>query len=215
MDNGWKPKLRRDNPDTLLHKDFTREEAMRTYPFWILSLLLAFQSLFITAYTFHVIDLARSFSVQKESMLNIFIYSSFVSIPVNFIVGYIADRTRLRFIITFMALSGVMFGLGVLNLPGKTGMMVVFVSMGLMWGAFPIVNRVGFPRYFGRSHIGAITGKAMSMIVFGSALGPLLFSACKNYLGGYGIAFLTSMFVFATFALCGIFVENPSRKAQA
>jgi len=215
MDNGWDPKNRRQNPDTILHKEFTRDEAIRTYPFWILALVLGFHSLFSTAYTFHIVDLARSFSVPKETMLNFFIFSSFISITMNFIIGYLVDRTRMRFIITFMSLAGVTYCLGMLHLPSRAGMIIMVASMGSMWGSFPIINNVGFARYFGRANIGAINGKAMSIMVFGSALGPLLFSACKIYLGGYEIAFLISMAVFATFALCGIFVENPSRKAEA
>jgi OFA family oxalate/formate antiporter-like MFS transporter len=215
MDGGWKPKNRRENPDTILHKEFTREEAMRTYPFWILTLILAFHSMFNTAYTFHVIDLARSFAVPKETMLNFFIYSSFISITMNFIVGYVADRTRLRFVITFMALSGALFCAGILQLPSKAGMIILVTAMGCIWGAFPIANNVGFARYFGRSHIGAITGASMSWVVFGSAVGPLLFSVYKNYLGGYESAVIAGMAAYSLFAISGIFVENPSRKAEA
>jgi hypothetical protein len=137
MDNGWKPDKRSDNPDTLLLKEFTRPEAMKTYSFWIITLSLSFHGLFTTAYTFHVIDLGRSFNVPRETILNFFIYSSFLSVTMNFLIGYITDRTRLRFVITFFCIGGFTFCMGLLMLPSTTGMVVLVAGMGCSWGTFP------------------------------------------------------------------------------
>jgi MFS family permease len=215
MDNGWKPGKRSENPDTLLLKEFTRPEAMKTYSFWIITLSLSFHGLFSTAYTFHVIDLGRSFDVPRETILNFFIYSSFLSVTMNFLVGYITDRIRLRFVITFFCLSGFTFCTGLLMLPSPVGMVVLVAGMGCSWGTFPILSTVGYARYFGRAHIGAISGASMAWLVWGSAVGPLFFSLSKDYLHGYPAAVYASMGIYLLLALGSIFAQNPSKQAQA
>lgn len=213
MDNGWKPLNRRENPDTFLGKEFTRAEALRTWAFWIITFCLGFHGLFATAYTFHVIDLARSFGVEREEILNYFIYSSFLSVATNLAVGYITDRTRLRYIITFFAGCGFLFALGLLLLPHPAGKILLVAGMGCSWGSFPVLSSVGYARYFGRAHIGAINGASLAWLVWGSALGPLAFSIGKDYLGGYESVIIASMLVYLFLAIGGAFTENPSRKA--
>jgi MFS transporter, OFA family, oxalate/formate antiporter len=215
MDNGWQPPKRRENPDTLLSREFTRREAMRTWSFWIITLSLGFHGLFSTAYTFHVIDLARDFRVPRETMLNFFIYGSFLSVATNFLVGFITDRIRLRFIISFFCLCGLLFAVGILLLPHGIGRVLLVTGMGCSWGAFPVLSSVGYPRYFGRAHIGAINGSAMAWLVWGSAVGPLSFSAAKDYLGGYHKAMAASMVIYLLLAAGGVFARNPSAAAAS
>jgi MFS family permease len=215
MDDGWHPDNRRENPDTLLLKEFTRSEAVRTYSFWIITLSLSFHGLFTTAYTFHVIDLARSFQVPRETILNFFIYSSFLSVAMNFLVGYITDRIRLRFVITLFCLGGFTFCGSLLMLPSTAGMVILVIGMGISWGVFPILSTVGYARYFGRAHIGAISGASMAWLVWGSAFGPLFFSLSKDYLGGYEMAIYASLLVYVLLAIGSLFSQNPSRQAQA
>ncbi len=214
MDNGWKPENRLENPDTFLAKEFTGEEAKRTYAFWMITLILAFQGLFGTAYTFHILDLARHLSVEKTTMLNFFIYTSVLSVVINFAAGYITDRTRLRFIITFVALSGALACLGLFYLPGNLGKVLLVLGMGCSWGAFPVLSNVGYARYFGRKHIGSISGASMAWMVWGSAVGPLLFSLGHRYLGGYEVAILYSLLMYMILAICSVFTLNPSRIAR-
>lgn len=215
MDNGWVPTKRPVNPDTFLKKEFTPREALRTYSFWIITLSLAFQGFYSTAYTFHVIDLARSFHMPREHMLNFFIYGSILAIQINFLVGYITDRIRLKYIICFFGLSGALMTIGLLLLPTLTGQILLICGMGCTWGSFPALSNVGYARYFGRAYIGSINGIAMAWMVWGSAIGPLVFSFSKDYLGGYKTAVLLSTGVYLLLAIGGIFARNPSGKPKA
>lgn len=215
MDNGWTPRDRPENPDTFLIKEFTREEARRTYSFWIITSALAFHGLFATAYTFHVLDLARSFGVDRERILNFFIYSSFLSIGVNFMVGALTDRVRLRYIISLFSFCGFLFTAGLFLLPGPLGIGLLVGGMGSSWGIFPILSSVAYARYFGRRHIGAINGSALAWLVWGSAAGPLAFSLGKDHLGGYGPPVVASGVVYLVLAVAGLFAQNPSRQSEA
>lgn len=214
MDNGWKPPKRRANPDTLLLKEFTRAEAMRTYSYWIMTFILAFQGLFATAYTFHVIDIGRTFSVPRETILNFFIYSSFLSVAANITCGVITDYIRLRFVMVAFGFFGVLFAGGILLLPGTPGVVLLIIGMGATWGIFPVISSIGFARYFGREHIGSINGASLSWMVWGSAIGPLAFSFSKEFLGDYKAALILSALIYLLLAIGGFWAQNPSKASQ-
>ena len=83
------------------------------------------------------------------------------------------------------------------------------------WGSFPILISVAFARFFGRTHLGAISGASMAWLVWGSAIGPYLFSAGNRYFGGYEFVFLASLLVYCGLGIGGMFAQNPSRNAKA
>ena len=212
MDGPYAGEMKKEtNLDMRIVCDFTSAEAMKTYSFWVFSLGLAAQGLFATAYTFHVVDIGRVSGVEKERILSFFAYSLFVTVPVNLFCGYIAEFVRLRFILVVLALGGIMMGLGILYLPSFTGEILLIVGMGSSWGTFPVLSSVTFARYFGRTHIGAISGLSMSMLVIGSALGPALFARGPSWYGGYREVALLMIASYCVVCVAAFFAFNPQR----
>jgi len=76
---------------------------------------------------------------------------------------------------------------------------------------FSVVNAVTWPRYFGRKHLGSITGKVMSFLVIASAIAPSLFSFCfTNFKSYHIISYFT--FPFLVFLLIGsLKIKNPQK----
>jgi len=200
------------NPDMLLKRDFTRAEAMRTFAFWSLAGSLAFQGLFFTAYTFHVLDLGRRSAVETETILNFFIWSAFISVTVNPLVGVALDYMRLRWVLMLMNLGGVIFAAGILALPHTWGIGLLVAGMGLSSGIFPAISNISFPRYYGRKEIGAIQGVSTAAMVWGSALGPLMFSLSLDWLGSYRPVIGFSLGVYAILTVFALGTHNPQRK---
>lgn len=54
------------------------------------------------------------------------------------------------------------------------------------------VASVAYANYFGRAHIGGITGIATSALVVGSAVGPFPFGLVRDLQGGFAAAFVAS-----------------------
>jgi hypothetical protein len=100
-------------------------------------------------------------------------------------------------------------------LPTTLGKTLLILGMAGNWGAFPVLSNVAYARYFGRQHIGAISGASMAWMVWGSAIGPLFFSLGHRYLGGYETAILISLLIYMLLAICSVFTLNPSRPAKA
>ena len=68
------------------------------------------------------------------------------------------------------------------------------------------------PRFYGRKHLGAISGVNMSSMVIGSGMGPLLFGACHHMTGKYRLILIASIFIPTVLALLSLKADNPQRK---
>jgi OFA family oxalate/formate antiporter-like MFS transporter len=92
--------------------------------------------------------------------------------------------------------------------PGFT-FVTMFIGMGLSTGLFGILTNVPFPRFYGRTHIGAINGFIMSMMVFSSAIGPWFFSKILDFSGSYRYAALTCTVCAILLLICSFKVKKP------
>ena len=213
MDGGFErffPEKR--NADALIVREFTRREAMGTYSFWVFALGMAAQSLFATSYTFHVADIARETGVGVDRILSFFASALLFSVPTNIVCGIIVEFIRLRYILMVLGLGGVLMGAGILGLPGGPGSWGVIAGMGISWGTYPVLASVTFARYFGRTHLGAIGGMAMTLMVFGSALGPTLFARVNAAFGTYDPVIFLMIGSYFVVAVLALFATNPQRR---
>ena len=199
------------NPDTLLKRDFTRGEALRTFAFWSIALALGMQGYFSTGYTFHVLDVARKNGVAADAMLNFFIWAAVLSVAANLSVGFLLDYIRLRWVVLTINLGGILFAGGILALPSFAGGLMLVLGMGLAGGCFPALSGIAFARYFGRRELGAIQGAATAVMVAGSAVGPLLFSLSLEGLGSYRPIISLTLGVFLLLATVSLATHNPQR----
>lgn len=211
MDGGWRGRSTRENPDLVWKRDFTLAEAYRTYSFWVISLMLGVNALVITAYTFHVIDIARDYGVERRVMLGFFAFAAMVSVPTNLILGIIADHIRIRYLVTFMGFAGAIMGIGITLLPSTLGKALLIAGMGGSSAGFAVVMNVSYPRYYGRAHIGAISGASMLFFVWGSAFGPLAYSLGHALMGSYTLVVLLGSAIYLILAVCAFWAGNPQR----
>ena len=94
------------------------------------------------------------------------------------------------------------------------GWIVTTAMFGITGGIWGVLGNVPMPRYFGRQHLGAISGLMMSILVIASALGPAIFSYGKDYLGSYrNAAYIVLLLPAAIFAI-SFFLQNPQREYE-
>jgi len=214
MDGGIADRTRKENPDATIYRDFTRAEALRSFSFWAFTLMFALSGLVITAYTFHILAIGDELEVTSDYILKLFIPGAFVSITTGFMVAWMTDLSfvRIKYFLVLMGLAGsfayACIGLG--NYPSISWLHIL--SLGISGGCFGSLSTIIYPRFFGRQHLGAISGVFMTTIVIASAIGPFLFSLAEAILDGYRIAFVFSAFVAVALALAAFWADNPQRK---
>jgi MFS family permease len=192
----------------LAHRQFTLGEAARTYAFWIFALGLGMFSLYMTALSFHVEDIFRGAGMDKDMAFSIFLPAAVIGVMFQFLVSWLSDYIPLKYLLlgmcAFMAAS--MVSLATLS---EATRWILIVSNGLFGGIFGVLSAVTWPRFFGRTHLGAISGLFMSILVIASAIGPALYSLARRWSGSYAPASAGCAMVTGVLLVAAIFARNP------
>lgn len=189
--------------DALTHRDFTRAEALRTWPFWVFNLSFGFMSLYTTAVTFHILSIAKQTQRGEIEVIGYFVPMAFISVLTNLLIGWMSSRTRLKYLLAIMNGGALVSVIGVIHLQTHAGVFSYIVGNGIAGGCFACLSGVVWPRFFGRRWLGAISGIGMSSMVIASGIGPLLFGASLSVTGSYtpvlwGCALVPALLILAT-----------------
>jgi MFS family permease len=108
-----------------------------------------------------------------------------VTAGANFLSGLLLDRISPRFLLC--AMLGLLCGALLLAVRVTTPelMLTYGVVLGLMQGSNGVLQAGVYAYYFGRSHLGSISGFATTLMVAGTAFGPLLFALGFEQFGSY------------------------------
>ena len=181
--------------------NFTLKEAKKTRIFWMFGLILAFNSFFITGFTFHVISIFESQNYTKDQAIAIFLPISIIAVSVSILCNILSDYIDHKIYLYAMLLSGIIASIGLIFLDYLFGVYMIIGGLGVLGGLFSVVNAVSWPKYFGRKYLGSITGKIMSFLVIASAIAPSMFSASftnfgsYSYIGYIGFAFVLFLLI--------------------
>jgi MFS-type transporter involved in bile tolerance (Atg22 family) len=170
--------------------------------------------LVVTAYTFHIVDLGVELGVSTDYILGLFVPTAAVSVVSGFAMAWLTDQSfvRIKYLLCVMALSSMLCfaTLAVGTYPAISWLHIV--SLGVSWGCFGSLSSIVYPRFFGRQHLGEISGLFMSTIVVASAIGPFLFSMGAAYLGEYRTGFAFGAVVAGMVAVASLRADNPQRR---
>jgi len=215
-DAGIRPGERqKDDPEFSVVRDMTRKEAVSSFPFWVFTGIFGLQALFITAYVFHVLDMADHIGLSSDEILGLFFPSAVIGGIISIFVGWYSDRFRLKYFAAFMA-SGI--SLSSLALLLKIDSLIIPMLVGGMSitsGCFGPISGAFIPRYYGVKFIGAISGVFMSTMIISSSTGPLVFSLVRDYTGSYHNGFLGTLIMSLSFVIATFWANNPQRRIKA
>ena len=88
------------------------------------------------------------------------------------------------------------------------------VVQGLSMGTVMNVASVAYANYFGRAHLGSISGIATSALVIGSALGPFPFGLIRDWTGAFDAAFIGSAVLSFGLAAMVFLLASPPSKSE-
>ncbi len=208
----WHRKREAKVPD--VRKEFTRSEAARTLAFWVFSLGTAAQALVITSITFHIASLGEELGLSREASYAVFLPMAYFGIASNFLGSWLSDRMHLKWLLLVMMAAQAMATVGLLSFEEPLGRGLLVVGGGIAGGLFGTLVTVTWPRFFGRAHLGAISGLHMSIMVFASAIGPVLFAAARAQTGSYRAVELCCLAMPLAIMLASLRVKNPQEQLE-
>ncbi len=203
-----------DAPGSSESHDFSLGEAMATYGFWIFNAALALPALIGTAMTFHIVDLGRRGGLSEAEAVGLFPWMAAVSIATNLAGGWVSDRVRIKYLLWTLVSMQAVGCAGLLDLAEPAGRVLVVVGFGVASGLFALLMAVVWPRFFGRTHLGAISSVNMSVVVFASAVGPWIFALSEALTGDYRAANVGCAWLSLLCLVAAIGVRNPQRRSR-
>jgi len=205
-----KPLGSKSRPDHEL-RQYTLAEARRTYSFWVFAIGIALFGFYITGMSFHAASIFETAGVERSRGYLIFLYASFVSIALRPFVGWLCDRIPLKYILMALMAGICTSTLGLRVLREGLPMWTVIAGNGLMGATVGTMSSVTWPNFYGRSHLGAISGFNMAITVFASAIGPWLFSQSQAISGNYSLTITGTTIATVILLLLAIRADNPQQ----
>ncbi len=209
----WLKKMSGKVADT--KKEFNCSAALQTPEFWLFSAGLSTQSLVITAVTFHIVSLGLDVGLSRSDVFQLYLPMSVFGIIGSLISGWVSDRIKLKWLLIIQQLFQAAGTLAILCLGNTFGQSLFIIGYGISGGIFATLVTVTWPRFFGRKHLGSISSFNMSIIVFASAIGPLVFSLNHWLTNSYFLIILICGFAPLFLACAAVKAENPQEKINS
>lgn len=189
--------------------EHTLSEARRTLAFWVIVGELTLFSATITAFTFHVVSIFESAGFDRATAVGIFLPISIIAMSLQFVASALSDYLKLTYFAR-IHLLGLFSMLAFLTfLPMGAPLWGLVLAHAVNTAMFGIIANITWARYYGRRHLGAISGFVMAFQVGGSAAGPYLFSLSLDLTGGYAAAGIASMVLAAVLFVLMLRVDQP------
>ncbi len=174
-----------DGEDCPATRNVTLGEAVRRYPFWLFALGLSLFGLYMTGMTFHVASIFRQVGVAEREAYGIFLPGAVIGVAVRLGGGWLSDRVPLKYLLAAMLAGIATASAGLTVSAPALRFWILVAGNGVCMGCFGLLLQVTWPTFFGRLHLGTISGMATALTVFASALGPYVFSQVLEVTGSY------------------------------
>ena len=211
MDGADAPAEGEEPPPPKVARDFTRPEALRTAAFWLVALGIGNQAMIGTGITFHIVDIGAQAGLSEQAAVAIFLPVAVVSTFVGIAAGAAIDRYPVRYLIMLMMVGQCGLFAGMANF-GDPVLRVAMVGFwGLSSGFYGPLMVAALPNFFGRTHIGAIQGVLMMVLVLASALGPSALAIGNDFFGSYAPGLYASVALPLAVFLAAPFTRDPQQ----
>lgn len=188
------------------------KDARKTYVFWIFSLSMAIHAMMMTGFIFNVVSIFDQAQMDKSDALFVFIPTSIIAVIFTLAGGYLSDYVKLKYLLILLTGGQAMSALSLPLIKEPAFYYLLTAGNGIASAMYAVLISVAWPRFFGRQYLGEISGFALSLIVFFSALGPLMFSMSLSQFGSYSFA---SWICFGACIICllgALRANNPQEK---
>lgn len=196
---------------TIFEEVWTVKEAMRTKQFWLLLFCVAVPSMVNTGIIFHFVPILQESSIGRTEAALVLSIMAIVAFPTTFLAGFIVEHVKVNYVLalSFFGQIGIMIML--VQIDSYTAAILFGVGRGIVGGFEAICLGIVWPNYFGRVNIGSIKGIAATIMVIGSAFGPLPFALAYDRFGSYQ-EIIYMMMVFPLLAMIFAFFSRKPVK---
>ena len=194
-----------------VEEHWTRAEAVRTPAFWIIGLASACISMLGTGLQFHMVSIFSDAGLSAGAAAAAFMPIAVTGAVVRIVSGVLVDRVPVRFLLSAALVGQAMSLVMAPRLHDATTALAYGVVLGITGSVHMTVSAVVWAKYFGRRHLGSITGVASLVGVAGSALGPMPMGIARDLFGSYHLTLTVAAALPLVLSIVALFARRPSR----
>ena len=207
-----KPMLTTEIAD--VSEDWTLAEAAKTRAFWAILICVGIPAMVNTGITFHMVSIFNANGLSMELAATILGMMAFVGIPMSFVSGFITEKVKTNYLLAIVFIIQFIY----LLLLIVTKNVFLAILFGLIWGISGGLERIAlniiWPNYFGRAHIGSISGVGTTVAVLGSSFGPLPFGIGFDLFNSYTPVLLFSLIFPVIGVICALLAKKPEKTRE-
>ena len=192
---------------------FKQAQAIRTSAFWILTFVVFQSSLVGTGVILHFVSILETGGFDMTFAATIMGIKPLVAVITTVLAGLVLDRIRRHHVVLAITCFMQVAAFLLLAFLRSAAMAYLYAVLGGVAGGVAIIC-IGVlkPNLFGRRYLGGILGVTAALNVVGSAIGPILFGAAFDGLGGYREIIMLSSTLPLLAGILSLFVRQPVMK---
>ena len=156
------------------NKSWTRNEMLKNWVFWLALPGLMTSPMFTTTLFFHQVHLVNVKGWEMSEFVILIPFYSFTSLLSLYIFGYLVDKYNTKNILPFFLLPLILGFTTLASANSYLTLILVFIFLGTMQGAYSVVYGTFFPEFFGTKNLASIRTVGLAVMVLSSAIGPVL-----------------------------------------
>ena len=193
---------------------WTVSEAVRTPAYWIIVLGLAALGGLSTGLFFHMVSIVRDNGLSADVAAAIFLPTALTGSLVALASGILIDRIPARFLLAGALFLQACSLIMAQSLSGSEMALLYGVILGATNGLQMAVSGVVMAKYFGRRHLGSINGVGSTIMIAGSALGPMPFGIARDLLGSYNLVLSIAAVLPLVLGVASLFTRQPHKHQE-
>jgi len=197
-----------------VEENWTSAEAVRTPAFWIIGMGLASISMLSTGLQFHMVSIFEDGGLSSSAAAAAFLPIALTSAVVRIGSGVLVDHVPVRFLLSGALVGQVASLVMAPRLHDTATALVYGVVFGITSSLALTVSAVVWAKYFGRRHLGSITGIVSLVLIAGSALGPMPMGIARDVLGSYSLVLTTAAALPLALAVAALLVRRPYKARE-
>ncbi len=194
-----------------VEENWTSHQAVRTAAFWIIGLGSGSISMLNTGLQFHMVSIFADAGLSAETAAGAFMSVALMGAVVRIASGVLVDRIPARYLL-FAALLGQTTSLLLAPRLSAASAGMYGLVLGITGSLQMTVSAVIWAKYFGRKHLGSITGAAALLNVGGSALGPMPMGIARDMFGSYTLGLTVLAILPFVLGIVVLFSRPPQKK---
>ena len=197
----------------MLKKSWNRSEMLKSWVFWAAVPGLMTSPMITTTLFFHQVHLVEIKNWELSTYVLFIPGYSAATLLSLYLVGYLVDKFSTKIILPIF-LFPLVSGLLLLSIATSYfELLLILILFGLSAGAYIVVYGTFFPEFFGSLYLGSVRTVGVTIMVFSSAIGPVLsgYFIDLGYLIDYQFKFFAAFSVFASllFLVINLSVKLP------